>query len=79
MKKIMGVFFISSISGALSASNGAVCTKCEEIREYNKTHHQNYEYFEDFENNGEFEEEEKEGATKSHEVSTPVVIKKTPT
>lgn len=29
-------------------AEGAVCHKCEEIREYNKTHHKNYDYYEDY-------------------------------
>lgn len=38
-----------SISSTLNLfADEAVCPRCEEIREYNAAHHQNYEYYEDY-------------------------------
>lgn len=41
--------FFSSIFLLISELHAEpVCPKCEAIREYNKTHHKNYEYYEDY-------------------------------
>lgn len=41
---ISTIVLLSSLTGNLSAES-APCAHCEVIREYNKTHHQNFEYY----------------------------------
>lgn len=40
--------FFSLASGFSFAKEEGTCEKCEVIREYNKTHHKNYEYYDDY-------------------------------
>lgn len=49
MKKLMlSLFFMAPLISIAAHAEEAVCHRCEEIREYNKTHHKNYEYYEDY-------------------------------
>lgn len=50
MKKtlIFGFVCLTVFSFANAVAEEKVCHRCEQIREYNKDHHQNYEYYEDY-------------------------------
>ena len=47
MKPFLFSMLLLSAAAGVHAEE-AVCPRCEEIREYNKTHHKNYEYYEDY-------------------------------
>lgn len=62
MRYIAGILSILGIFGmtsTLSAGPG-LCTKCDRIREHNKTHHKNYEYYDDYLDEQEQEPEKKD-------------------
>lgn len=44
----VGTMIAATITTTGLQASGGVCFHCEEIREYNKTHHKNYEYYEDY-------------------------------
>lgn len=44
----VSIIMISFAGASFLHSGDGICHRCEEIREYNKTHHQNYEYYEDY-------------------------------
>lgn len=51
MKSIYSIVLVGALTTLTPPSSYAdepVCHRCEEIREYNKTHHQNFEYYEDY-------------------------------
>lgn len=49
MKKTLFVILGGILTFATSAqAEPPVCHRCEEIREYNKEHHKNYKYYEDY-------------------------------
>lgn len=48
MKFFIALTLFSLSSNFVLAMEEPVCEKCEVIREYNKTHHKNYEYYEDY-------------------------------
>jgi hypothetical protein len=47
MKKALSLVLICGIHISLFASGG-ICTKCEKIREYNRTHPSKHTYYEDY-------------------------------
>lgn len=51
MSKKTVLFAILSLSGITAfsvSSEEAICHRCEEIREYNAEHHQNFEYYDEY-------------------------------
>jgi hypothetical protein len=49
MKQLCTLAVLGTFSSAVLLAGGdELCPRCEEIREYNKAHHHNYEYFEDY-------------------------------
>lgn len=52
-----------------------VCKKCEVIREYNKTHHKNYEYYDDYLKDNENNENDLEDQEESEPKETPKTTK----
>ena len=49
IKKLSLVTLSLSILATLSLNGDeTVCHRCEEIREYNAEHHQNFEYYDDY-------------------------------
>lgn len=37
-----------TVASFATAAEGKICKKCEAQREYNKLHHKDYEYYEDY-------------------------------
>lgn len=48
MNRILLVIFGVCLCATRVESDEPVCAHCAEVREYNKEHHKNYEYFDDY-------------------------------
>lgn len=48
MKSMFGLLGILTSATFQVYADGPVCHHCEEIRLYNKEHHQNFEYYDDY-------------------------------
>lgn len=59
---ILGMSFLGIVS-----ADEPVCPRCESIREYNKTHHKNYKYYEDYLKDDQGQEQKAEGGLEKAE------------